>query len=470
MAFRGPDPYLPASLLSQRLKAGEKTLDLEFEILSVGFNEEGRYALRLSAENPLQAGSSAGVQLQVNDGDPLPACSAVTEVIEQQDPGQSLTFTRNKFIFTLPKGFCKNDGQSDAHLRVEALRLDGSSGQEAQRVGEAIFPIYPRPDEPRMNLTAQDHEDLYRYCGNLALLRASEDPTARHCGGLAYSVAFHVHRDPRSSVSDCQLEPSQPELQTSREALSDKIEESYMSPFSTDSDQEGLSWEAGPWQHPAQVPEEPQGRLDTSQDPYPAANYLAPCNKETITVTLYGATNLPAGKDGSEPWPYVVVKTTSEKANKHSPQAMTSVTSEPTRAPVWGDTVNVEIQAEDTGREDLILKVMDNKRKKELVSYDIPIKYLRIFHPYQFKLEKSEKKDEAAAKTCLYATVVRKGSLLPRYVGCDHTALEVFLRGVNEPLVNSLKPMVGQAGQAGSCLCGAAPHPGFLPYLIANEL
>ncbi|XP_021062040.1 coiled-coil domain-containing protein 33 isoform X1 [Mus pahari] len=406
MAFRGPDPYLPASLLSQRLKAGEKTLDLEFEILSVGFNEEGRYALRLSAENPLQAGSSAGVQLQVNDGDPLPACSAVTEVIEQQDPGQSLTVARNKFIFTLPKGFCKNDGQSDAHLRVEALRLDGSSDQEAQRVGEAIFPIYPRPDEPRMNLTAQDHEDLYRYCGNLALLRASEDPTARHCGGLAYSVAFHVHRAPRSSVSDCLLEPSQPELQTSRKALSDKVEESYVSPFSTDSDQEGLSWEAGPWQHLAQVPEEPQGRLDTSQDPHPDVNYLAPCNKETIIVTLYGATNLPACKDGSEPWPYVVVKTTSEKANKHSPQVMTSVTSEPTRAPVWGDTVNVEIQAEDTGREDVILKVMDNKKKKELVSYDIPIKYLRIFHPYHFKLEK------------------------------------VFLRGVNEPLVNSLKPMV----------------------------
>lgn len=104
MAFRGPDPYLPASLLSQRLKAEEKTLDLEFEILSVGFNEEGRYALRLSAENPLQAGSSTGVQLRVNNGDPLPACSALTEAIEQQDPGQSLTFTRNKFIFTLPKG------------------------------------------------------------------------------------------------------------------------------------------------------------------------------------------------------------------------------------------------------------------------------------------------------------------------------------------------------------------------------
>ncbi|XP_031199296.1 coiled-coil domain-containing protein 33 isoform X1 [Mastomys coucha] len=406
MAFRGPDPYLPASLLSQRLKAEEKTLDLEFEILSVGFNEEGRYALRLSAVNPLQAGSNAGVQLRVNDGDPLPACSAITEVIEQQDPGQSLTFTRSKFIFTLPKGFCKNDGQSDAHLRVEALRLDGSSGQEAQRVGEAIFPIYPRPDEPRMNLTAQDHEDLYRYCGNLALLRASEDPTARHCGGLAYSVAFHVHRAPRSSVSNCLLEPSQAELQTSREALSDKTEVSSVSSTSTNSDQEGLSWEPGLWKHQAQVAKETQDRLDTSQNPYPDTNYLAPRNKETVTVTLYGATNLPACKDGSEPWPYVVVKTTSEEANNRSPQAMTSVTSEPTRAPVWGDTVNVEIQAEDIGREDVILKVMDNNKKEELVSYAIPIKYLRIFHPYHFKLKK------------------------------------VFLQGVNEPLVNNPNPLV----------------------------
>lgn len=41
-------------------------------------------------------------------------------------------------------------------------------------------------------------------------------------------------------------------------------------------------------------------------------------------------------------------------------------------------------------------------------------------HPMQ-----SEEADEATAKTRLYATVVRKGSLLPRYIGCDHTALEV---------------------------------------------
>ena len=103
MAFRGPEPWVPASLLSQRLKADEKTSDMEFEALSVGFNAEGRYALQLSAERPRQAGSGAGVQLQVNDGDPLPACSSVTDVIEQKDPGQSLTLTRNKFVFTLLK-------------------------------------------------------------------------------------------------------------------------------------------------------------------------------------------------------------------------------------------------------------------------------------------------------------------------------------------------------------------------------
>ncbi|XP_008069223.1 coiled-coil domain-containing protein 33 [Carlito syrichta] len=403
MAFRGPEPWVPASLLSQRLKAEEKTLDLEFEILSVGFNEGGRYVLQLSAENPLQVGSGAGVQLRVNDGDPFPACSAATDVIEQQDPGQSLTLSRNKFIFTLPKGFCKNNGQHDAQLRVEALRLDGPSGQVTQRVGEAIFPIYPRPDQPRMNLEAKEHEDLYRYHGNLALLRTSADPTARHCGGLAYSVAFHVHRAPRPPAANSPPGAGQPALTS------------------------------------------PQDPLDTSQSSETEIGHLSPSNKETIVVTLHGATNLPTCKDGSEPWPYVMVKSTSEEAHSQSTKAVTAVTSEPTRAPIWGDTVKVEIQAEDAGQEDVVLKVMDNKKKEELLSYNIPIKYLRVFHPYHFELVKptqSGNVSDTTAETKLYATVVRKSSFIPRYIGCSHTALEVFLRGVNEPLANNAHPMV----------------------------
>ncbi|XP_072602111.1 coiled-coil domain-containing protein 33 isoform X5 [Vulpes vulpes] len=177
----------------------------------------------------------------------------------------------------------------------------------------------------------------------------------------------------------------------------------------------------------------------------PITSHLSPSNKETIMVTLHGATHLPTCKDGSQPWPYVVVKTTSEDTKNQNAKAVTSVTSEPTTAPIWGDTVKVELQAEDAGREDVILKVVDNKKKEELLSYQIPIKYLRVFHPYHFELVKaaqSGKAEEATAKTHLYATVVRKGSFFPRYIGSNHTALEVFLRGVNEPLVNNRDPMV----------------------------
>lgn len=60
-------------LLSQRLKAEEKPVVLEFEVLSVGFGEEGKYALRChlrtAAGHP-----GAGVQLKMNDGDTFPAC------------------------------------------------------------------------------------------------------------------------------------------------------------------------------------------------------------------------------------------------------------------------------------------------------------------------------------------------------------------------------------------------------------
>ncbi|XP_058150464.1 coiled-coil domain-containing protein 33 isoform X2 [Dasypus novemcinctus] len=417
MASGGPEPWVPTSLLGRRLQAEERTLDLDFQILSVGFNEVGRYTLRLSAENPLQAGSGLGVQLRVNDGDPLLACSAVTDVLEQRDPGQSLALTRNKFVFTLPKGFCKNDGQHDAQLRVEALRLDGASGR-AERVGEAIFPIYPRPDQPRMNLAAREEEDLYRYCGSLALLRASEDPTARHCGGLSYSVAFHAHRAPRPPASSCLWGASQ------------------LQPMSS---------------HPApqlprpQVAEGPQKPPDPSENPEPESSHLAPSDKEIIEITLHGATDLPACKDGSEPWPYVVVKTTSQEAKSQSSKAVTSVPSQPTKSPIWGDTVKLEIRAEDAGQEDVLLKVVDNKQKEELLSYQIPIKYLHVFHPYHFELVKpipSETAVNATGKTHLFMTVVRKGSLIPHYVGYNHTALEVFLRGVNEPLVNNSSPMV----------------------------
>lgn len=44
-------------------------------------------------------------------------------------------------------------------------------------------------------------------------------------------------------------------------------------------------------------------------------------------------------------------KTTSEDTKNQNAKAVTSVTSKPTTAPIWGDTVKVELQAEDAGRE-----------------------------------------------------------------------------------------------------------------------
>lgn len=38
MAFRGPKPWVSAFLPSQGLKAEEKSLDLEFQVLSMGFS------------------------------------------------------------------------------------------------------------------------------------------------------------------------------------------------------------------------------------------------------------------------------------------------------------------------------------------------------------------------------------------------------------------------------------------------
>nr|KAF6499343.1 coiled-coil domain containing 33 [Molossus molossus] len=193
------------------------------------------------------------------------------------------------------------------------------------------------------------------------------------------------------------------------------------------------------------VAEGPEDPLDTTQTVESVISHLSPSNKEIITVTLHGATNLPACKGGSEPWPYVVVKTTSEEAKNQNSKAVTSVTSEPSKAPTWGDTVTLEVQAEDVGQEDVIIKVVDNRKKEELLFYQIPIKYLHVFHPYHFELVKpteTGKADEVTAKTQLYATVVRKGSFIPRQAGCNLTALEVFLRGINEPLSNNPSPMV----------------------------
>nr|XP_042707496.1 coiled-coil domain-containing protein 33 isoform X4 [Chrysemys picta bellii] len=171
--------------------------------------------------------------------------------------------------------------------------------------------------------------------------------------------------------------------------------------------------------------------------------HLAHSGKESISVTLHGASNLPATQKGNVPWPYVTVKSSSDVEKKWEAQGVTHVSSEPTHSPTWEEKVTMEIDAEDAGHEAVILTVADKITKDVLVSYKIPVRYLRSFHHYHLRLVLPRKKDPLG--TSLYATLVRKGSLIPRYVGMNYTGLEVFLQGMKNPLADPQGPIVAIA-------------------------
>jgi len=104
MAGKAGEPRIPLSLQCSRLKAEEKTLDFEFEVVSAQFNQRGHYALRLTVENPLLQGSGTGVQLSINSGKVIRSSTGTTDTIEQANLNQIYSFQRRKFTFTLPRG------------------------------------------------------------------------------------------------------------------------------------------------------------------------------------------------------------------------------------------------------------------------------------------------------------------------------------------------------------------------------
>ncbi|KFR11726.1 Coiled-coil domain-containing protein 33, partial [Opisthocomus hoazin] len=192
------EPRIPLSLQCSRLKAEEKTLDFEFEVVSAQFNQRGHYALRLTVENPLLQGSGTGVQLSINSGKVIRSSTGTTDTIEQANLNQIYSFQRRKFTFTLPRGFCKNDKNHDVRLRIEALHFPRRAERmrSSQQVGEAFFAIYPRTNQPRMKLSARRDEDWYRYSAVMTLLRVGSEQPAMHCGRLAFTASLHEHRPP----------------------------------------------------------------------------------------------------------------------------------------------------------------------------------------------------------------------------------------------------------------------------------
>ncbi|NXM76905.1 CCD33 protein, partial [Serilophus lunatus] len=215
MAGRSGEPHIPLALQRSRLKAEEKTLDFEFEVVSAQFNRRGCYALRLTVENPLLQGSGAGIQLRINSGNVAWSSSGTTDPIEQSHLNQIYSFQRRKFTFTLPRGFCKNDKNHDVRLHIEALHFPGRPGavRRGRRVGEAFFAVYPRPDQPRLKLSARRDEDWYRYSAVLALLRVGSEQPAMHCGRLAFTASLHEHRHPPAPAASLAGSPRAQEEQ-----------------------------------------------------------------------------------------------------------------------------------------------------------------------------------------------------------------------------------------------------------------
>ncbi|XP_063782523.1 coiled-coil domain-containing protein 33 [Pseudophryne corroboree] len=191
-----PAPAAPPAvpLGPPRLRLDEKVLSLEFLLLDAQFNEPGKYQLVLHVENPLLDDSVEGVTVSVNNGDINQSCRAETEIAEQADLEDTLTFDKNIFLFILPKGLCKNDKHHDVRLRIDVLKYGTTPLQGGKTVGQALFAIYPRTNQPRINLRAEPYQPLYNYQGVLALLRVGGDHMAMHCGRLAYNVCFREYK------------------------------------------------------------------------------------------------------------------------------------------------------------------------------------------------------------------------------------------------------------------------------------
>uniref|UniRef100_A0A674I8C1 Coiled-coil domain containing 33 n=1 Tax=Terrapene triunguis TaxID=2587831 RepID=A0A674I8C1_9SAUR len=342
MASRAAEPRVPMTLERARLKVEEKTLDFEFEVVNVQFNEKGRYALRLTVENPLLEGSGAGVHLRVNEGDVLYTTSGTTDIIEQNNLSEIYAFERRRFLFTLPKGFCKNDKNHDVRLRIEALRLYGPSLKSSLRAGEAFFAIYPRTNQPRMNLFARKDEYLYRYSDIMALLRVGEDELAMHCGRLAYAVSFHEHCLPARKETPVSSHQLSLWLSAREDGEQDGV---YAQRVTNVEVLSACTW---------QVLEAPSGMDEAAQTSETNHWHLAHSGKESISVTLHGASNLPATQKGNVPWPYVTVKSSSDVEKKWEAQGVTHVSSEPTHSPTWEEKVTMEIDAEDAGHEGMV--------------------------------------------------------------------------------------------------------------------
>ncbi|XP_053934216.1 coiled-coil domain-containing protein 33 [Cuculus canorus] len=496
MAGKAGEPRIPLTLQRSRLKAEKKTLDFEFEVVSVQFNRLGRYALRLTVENPLLRDSGTGIQLRINNGEVIQSSTGTTDTIEQSYLNQIYCFQRRKFTFTLPRGFCKNDKNHDVRLHIEALHVPGKAQRIARsrRVGEAFFAIYPRTNQPRMKLSAGRNEDWYRYSAVMALLRVGSEQPAMHCGRLAFAASLHEHRPPTTLVSPSPLSPSaheegqraagmatasaslgipvpsrslrtpesayhslpteghvcsperlraDPELSSSPELLGDSADEhpSSSSSSSVPAPRRQPSCSSFHLSSPSYSPDLASSLTQVSMSPAGT--------EEPGRAPVSGGGHLArVGKEAISVIlhsasnlpatqegrvPWPYVIVKTCRGDEQQPEVQaTHASSVPTHEPTWEEEMTVEMDAEDASLAVLTLTVADKATKEALGTFQLPVRHLQPFQLHHCRLVLPRKNDPMG--TVLHVTITRKGSFIPRCDGLSYVALEVLLRGLSNRL------------------------------------
>uniref|UniRef100_UPI003AADFB6A coiled-coil domain-containing protein 33 n=1 Tax=Centroberyx gerrardi TaxID=166262 RepID=UPI003AADFB6A len=463
------------------IRVEEQELDLEFEVVNVQFNQLGQYVLALTVENPLLHDSAEGVQLRLSDrpGDILRTNSGCTDAIEQTSLDEVCTCVKNRFVFTLPKGFCKNDKNHDVRLKVEAVREDRT------KAGEGFFAIYPRTDAPRINLFVGRGEELYQYSGIMALLRVHNDYLSMHCGRLVYTASFHEARpylknmsssshmfplsvgDPvvtsggeDSSVPEPQEFPTPKSISATSQIPSPqsqphtKLEQRAAADTRMESSSESLSTPQGegssspdlycrtPGQdnllsseilltHPTPEPLPYKQVIEDPRDGKALVDdiHVSRPGTEVVIITLHGARDLPPLNDGEVPQPFAIVKSGVDESCGRQRRGATRCTLQPTHCPSWEERLSIELQAHG---EVVVLNVADGRSKELLAHYRLPVAHLQPFHHYHLELVQAH--CSAPSGACLYVSVIRKVSILPRQPHFSFTGFEAMETPLKEPV------------------------------------
>uniref|UniRef100_F6YC34 C2 domain-containing protein n=1 Tax=Ciona intestinalis TaxID=7719 RepID=F6YC34_CIOIN len=360
-----------------QVKLEEKQLVFQFGITQAQFNRNGSFLLVLTIKNAHRQDLIPQVLLEVNNnGSEVYEHSISTDTVKWSMESQAVTFNTNMFKFTLPTGFCKNDKNYDVHLLIEAYAL---SGKRKERVGEALFAIYPRTEMPRANLHVKKGEDFYRYSGIITLLRPlSRSSISMHCGRLSYTVALKEFLYSETGYVDRNLVPTS--LKSSKETTFVLSKDSL---HSEDSFHISMSPTPSPDYH---LPSNKQNKLQSGGTKGPVSRHVAKPGHEEVYVIMHGATSLPSRSDGIDPLPFATLKSLYEEKGGRPAQCATHATLQPTHSPTWEEVMTMQVPEDRVEEEELIVTISDSESKEKLVTYRLPIINLVPFHPYHFEL------------------------------------------------------------------------------------